>query len=70
MRVKVGGVWHSSRDGYPIMVELRLQDKVNIADMPDSNDRYAVFQIDDPLFDTAEKKYAWMDEGAKKQESE
>lgn len=62
MRIKIGSEWFQCAPGQPIMVDLKPQDKANIAYMIDTASRYALFHDADGM--SVEQKLAWMDEGA------
>ena len=56
----MGDFWYSYEIDGPIMIELSELDKENIANMPSDINKYAVFDEDDPNFDTEYKKIKWM----------
>ena len=64
MRVKVGNVWHESKPGQPIMVELSEEDKVNVKRMVRGENKYAEFHDNDPYYcdpaDGMTRRMVWM----------
>ena len=60
MRVKIGDTWYEATPDAPIMIELNIRDKLNLANMAPTATKYAVFETGG-AYDTSDAKLDWME---------